>query len=53
MAEYFMSYGLSVSFIELPEKDPSDLGFDKITNILNNSNILSNQKILEYKINEY
>ena len=53
MAEYFLSTGISVSFIELPDKDPSELGFAAITDILNNSSPLNSQKILEYKINAY
>jgi DNA primase len=53
MAEYFIGCGISVYFVELPEKDPSELGFEKITNIIKQVKKLTPKKLLEYKINEY
>jgi DNA primase len=53
MAEYFTSNGIEVYFAELPDKDPSELGFKPITNIIKNVKKLTPQKLLEYKINGY
>ncbi len=53
MCEYFISNGISVHFIDLPEKDPSEIGFFNITNIINNVKELTPLKLLEYKINAY
>ena len=53
MAEYFVASGIDVYFIELPEKDPSELGFLGITKHIETAKKLTPQKLLEYKINEY
>ena len=53
MAEYFCGNGIDVYFIELPEKDPSELGFKNINKIINQVEKLTPQKLLEYKINAY
>lgn len=53
MCEYFISNGISVHFVDLPEKDPSEIGFFNITNIINNVKELTPLKLLEYKINAY
>jgi len=53
MAEYFISCGISVYFVELSEKDPSELGFKKITSIIKQVEKLTPKKLLEYKIYEY
>ena len=53
MAEYFVGRGISVHFIELPEKDPSELGFENITSIIKNVKELTAKKLLEYKIGTY
>jgi len=53
MANYFFSNGIDVYLVELPEKDPSELGFKTITNIIKMVDKLTPQKLLEYKINEY
>ncbi len=53
MAEYFNGRGISVYFVELPEKDPSELGFEKITGIIDNVERLTPKKLLEYKIDAY
>ena len=50
-AQYFMANGLDVYFVDITGKDPNDLGFEKITDILNmtekmNETELMNQKIL-------
>jgi len=53
MADYFNSNGISVYFVELPEKDPSELGFKEITRLIQGVEKLTPQKLLEYKINAY
>ena len=53
MAEYFNSSGIDVHFVELPEQDPSELGFKRITEIIQSIKKLTPQKLLEYKIHAY
>ncbi|MAG27249.1 hypothetical protein CMI47_17080 [Candidatus Pacearchaeota archaeon] len=53
MAEYFMSNGIIIHFVELPEKDPSELGFKNITTLLKEVKKMTPKNLLEYKINEY
>ena len=52
MCEYFIANGISVHFVELPDKDPSELGFNKIINLIDKVKELTPLKLLEYKINE-
>jgi len=49
-AQYFMSNGLDVYFVDITGKDPSDLGFEKITNILNMTEKMSEIELMEQKI---
>jgi len=49
-AEYFMSNGLDVYFVDITGKDPSDLGFEKITGILNMTECMSQEELMEQKI---
>ena len=42
--------GISVHFVELPDKDPSELGFNKITELIDKVEELTPIKLLEYKI---
>jgi len=49
-AQYFMANGLNVYFVDITGKDPSDLGFEKITNVLNNTCIMSETELMEQKI---
>jgi DNA primase len=53
MAEYFMHNGITVHFVELPEKDPSELGFKNITTLLKEVKKMTDKNLLEYKINAY
>ena len=53
MAEYFSSNGIDVYFVELPEKDPSELVFQAITWLIKSIKKLTPQKLLEYKIHAY
>ena len=49
-AEYFMANGITVYFVDLTEKDPSELGFEKIITQIQSTEILSNEKLMEQKI---
>jgi len=49
-AEYFMANGITVYFVDLTEKDPSELGFEKIISQIQNTEILSSEKLMEQKI---
>ena len=45
-----MSNGLNVYFVDITGKDPSELGFEKITNILNETQRMSETELMEQKI---
>ena len=49
-AEYFMSNGLNVYFVDITGKDPSDLGFEKITDVLHQTHIMNETELMEQKI---
>ena len=49
-AEYFMSNGVDVYFIELTSKDPSELGFEKIKEFLDTTERMSQEELMEQKI---
>lgn len=50
-AEYFMSNGIDVYLVDLPEdKDPSELGFEATWDIINNTTILTSDKLMQEKI---
>lgn len=50
IAEKFMSEGLNVYFVELQDKDASELGFEKITEILENTTILTFERVMELRM---
>ena len=49
-AEYFMANGVDVYFVDLQEKDPSDVGFGKINNILAGTEKLTSSWLMEQRI---
>ena len=49
-AERFMSEGLNVYFIELQAEDASELGFNKITEIIQNTQVLTFEHVMELKM---
>ena len=49
-AEYFMANGVDVYFVDLKEKDPSDVGFGKINNILARTEKLTSEWLMEQRI---
>jgi DNA primase len=50
IAERFMAEGLNVYFVELQDKDASELGFHAIREILENTDILTFERIMELKM---
>ena len=50
--EYFINNGVKVTLIDLKEEDPSDLGFSKITTLIQDSNQLTTYRLMEMKIKE-
>tara|TARA_Y100001963_G_scaffold143489_1_gene214448 strand:+ start:445 stop:1371 length:927 start_codon:yes stop_codon:yes gene_type:complete len=49
-AEYFMNNGVDVYFVNLTSKDPSELGFEDSIEILNNTEKMSQEFLMEQKI---
>ena len=50
-SEYFMGNGIEVHLIDLPGKDPSDLGTEVVNKLIKDSSRVTFGKIMEYKIN--
>ena len=49
-ADYFMSNGLQVYFVDLPNSDPSELGFNQIKYEIEHTVMLTQEKLMEQKI---
>ena len=45
-----MANGLDVYFVDITGKDPNDLGFEKITDILNITEKMNEIELMEQKI---
>jgi DNA primase len=50
IAERFMAEGLNVYFVELQDKDPSELGFYAINEILQNTDVLTFERLMQLKM---
>jgi hypothetical protein len=50
-AEYFMNNGIQVHFVDLNDKDPADIGFEKMNELIKNTPPLTFEKFIEYKLN--
>lgn len=50
IAEKFMSDGLNVYFVELKSEDASELGFMKIRETLENTNVLTFERLMQLKM---
>jgi len=50
IAERFMAEGLNVHFVELQDADASELGFERIREILNETDILTFEGIMHLKM---
>jgi DNA primase len=51
MVEDFMKNDIDVYFVNLPEKDPSDLGFEKVIPILKETEKMKFSDLMRYKLN--
>lgn len=50
-SEYFISNGVNINFVELPEgNDPSTLGYDKTWELINKSKTINSSDIFQQKI---
>ena len=49
-ADYFISNGIDVHLVDLPESDPSELGFKKIQYMIDSTYKLSPEKLMQEKI---
>ena len=49
-ANYFMANGLDVYFVDLPNSDPSELGFKQIKYEIEHTPMLTQEKLMEQKI---
>lgn len=49
-AEYFMNNGVQVYFVDLAEKDPADIGFEKMTKLIKDTKPLTFERFIEYKL---
>lgn len=50
IAERFMAEGLNVYFVELQDEDPSELGFEKITKLIADTDVLTFESLMKYKM---
>jgi DNA primase len=50
IAERFMAEGLNVYFVELQNEDASELGFQQITEIIENTDLLTFERVMELKM---
>ena len=50
--EYFINNGINVNLVELDEKDPSDLGFSRVTDVISDSKKVTAYNLMEMKIKE-
>jgi len=51
MVDDFMRNGIDVYFVELTQKDPSDLGFTKMVDILKSTKKMKFSDLMRYKLN--
>ena len=50
IAERFMAEGLNVYFVELQNEDAAELGFHQITEIIENTDLLTFERVMELKM---
>ncbi len=48
--EQLMNEGKEVYLVDLNEKDPSEMGFESVTNIIQNTHPLSEYELMERKL---
>ena len=49
-AEYFMNNGVEVYFVDLQEKDPAEIGFEKMCTLIKETQPLTFSRFIEYKL---
>ena len=49
-AEYFIANGINVFFVDMTDKDPSEMGFEKITKLINSTEQLTADRLMQEKI---
>jgi DNA primase len=49
-AEYFMNNGVEVYFVDLEQKDPAEIGFEKMCKLIKDTKPLTFAKFIEYKL---
>lgn len=49
-AEYFMNNGIEVYFVDLNQKDPADIGFEGMVELIKQTTPLTFSKFIEYKL---
>lgn len=49
-AEYFMNNGVEVYFVDLQEKDPAEIGFEKMCKLIKETPPLTFSRFIEYKL---
>ena len=50
IAERFMAEGLNVYFVELQNQDAAELGFERITEIIENTDVLTFERLMQLKM---
>ena len=50
VAEEFMGLGKQVYIVDMPEKDPSDLGFTRFIELMNSTKPLTFSMLMRYKV---
>jgi hypothetical protein len=45
-----MSNGIDVYFVDMQDKDPNQMGFEKIWELINDTTKLTDYKLMEYKV---
>ena len=48
--EYFLNNGITVYFVDLPDKDPSEVGFEKMTELIKRAEIVDFSKLICMKL---
>jgi ferredoxin-fold anticodon binding domain-containing protein len=49
-AEEFLDNGINVYFVDLQEKDPAEIGFQRMRQIIKDTPVLTFSKLIEYKL---
>jgi len=50
LSQYFSNHGITVHYVDLQEKDPSEIGFVKMHNILNNTKVMAFSDFIKRKL---